>query len=523
MKFLVSFIVICFQFSIYCQNKLISTGNYFEGEPYIAVNPKNQQHIVAAWMGFQLNNKVVIKSSISMDGGNTWSSPIWQPHTSASFSSADVSLGFDNNGNLFMSYIDFDNINHSQGQVLLRKSTDGGFSWSNPTEVISMADCPNKLCIDRPWMAIDISGTNTDGTIYITSMNANQPTLVNPPYNPYIAVSTDGGNSFATPRTIDSTGFLAGSTIPQPMPSPVVNSNGKLSTIFPSYLASQSLFPRLIFAESTTKAASFNYKIAYQGGDFGASEQLLKAGPLLRSNPANPNHYIYLFLSDLYDGSDIMMIETTDGGNSWSNLKRINQDTQGNGKLQDLIWADFDNDGDLVVCWRDRRNASGNTFQNPTEIFASVRYNNEPDFEPDFAISSQLVSHDAILEDNGNDFMHVVFEKDTVYAVWGDVRSGTLKIYLNKWHPQTNISTIHEIKTSTELQLFPNPVSDLLFVNAEKSYNKYEIVNSEGKVLIESNELPENGINIQKLKPGQYLLRVSNTNFVKEEPFIINR
>ena len=52
----------------YSQNTLVSGGTIFEGEPYLVINPQNQQHLVAAWMGFQLNQKVCIKSAVSMDG-----------------------------------------------------------------------------------------------------------------------------------------------------------------------------------------------------------------------------------------------------------------------------------------------------------------------------------------------------------------------------------------------------------------------------------------------------------------------
>jgi hypothetical protein len=68
---LVLFNVFLFIFScatIHAQNQLVSEGNFFEGEPYLVMNPTNNQHLVAAWMGFQFNNKVVIKSSVSTDG-----------------------------------------------------------------------------------------------------------------------------------------------------------------------------------------------------------------------------------------------------------------------------------------------------------------------------------------------------------------------------------------------------------------------------------------------------------------------
>ena len=80
------------------QNILVSGGNIFEGEPYLVVDPQNEQHLVAAWMGFQFNQKIVIKSVFSLDGGSTWSAPVWQAHQQAGNSSADVSLGFDLNG-----------------------------------------------------------------------------------------------------------------------------------------------------------------------------------------------------------------------------------------------------------------------------------------------------------------------------------------------------------------------------------------------------------------------------------------
>ncbi len=84
----------------FAQNTLVSVGNSFEGEPYLAVDPQNQQHLVAAWMGFQVGNKVVIKSSVSTNGGLTWTTPIWQLNLVPTNTSADVSVKFDNLGNV---------------------------------------------------------------------------------------------------------------------------------------------------------------------------------------------------------------------------------------------------------------------------------------------------------------------------------------------------------------------------------------------------------------------------------------
>jgi len=511
MKPLLVTLICVFTYSFFAQNTLVSQGTNFEGEPYLAVNPQNQQHLVASWMGFQVGNKVVIKTSISLNGGLLWSTPTWQPHVVSTYSSADVSVKFDRNGNLFMSYIDYDNVNHLEGKVIVRKSTDGGSTWGNAVEVLSLLDCPNKLCLDRPWMVIDCSGGNLDGTIYITNMNANKPTLVTAPYNPYVTVSADNGSSFAPPRYLDTLNFLAGSTVSQPMPSPVVSSNGKFYAIYPSYLPSQSPFPRMILASSTSAGADMNHQIAYQGVNAGLSNNttnsLLKSGYLLRGNPNDANHLAFFFLSDSDGDADIKMMETVNAGSSWSAIKRINQDPIANDKLQDLVWADFDTDGDLVVCWRDRRNASGSTYGVPTEIFCAVRKNDMTDFEQDFGITSLQVNHNIILDDSGNDFMNVALQNDTAYAIWGDVRSGTLKIYLNKWNINGQSSSLHEIYSQNEEILYPNPTNSSITLPLSAVNSEYYLYNLNGKI-IEKGILSSQIYDCQNHVSGNYFFKI---------------
>jgi hypothetical protein len=47
---------------LFSQNTNISNGIVFDGEPYLAINPNNSQHMVVAWMGFKLNQHLVIKT-----------------------------------------------------------------------------------------------------------------------------------------------------------------------------------------------------------------------------------------------------------------------------------------------------------------------------------------------------------------------------------------------------------------------------------------------------------------------------
>jgi hypothetical protein len=525
----INFFLFAFSFalgsSVLGQNQNISNGTVFDGEPYLVIDPANSQHLVAAWMGFQLGQKITIKTSYSTNGGTTWSSPIWQSHQVTNNSSADVSLSYDMNGNLYMAYIDYDNDNFTNGGIFVRKSTNGGASWGAAVEAISLADCPNQLCLDRPWIAVDKSGGINDGTVYVTSMNADQPTLVTPPYHPYLSVSTNNGSSFVNPRYLDTLGFYAGSTISQPMPSPIVTSDGTFMGIYPAYEpATQGPFAHLYIAKSTSAGVDLNHLDALSGAGNPISDPYVKRGSLFKSDPSDPNHLAYFFLSETNGDADIYFIESFNGGSTWSTQERINQDPVGNGKLQDLVWADFDSDGDLAVCWRDRRNASGNTYQQATEIYGVVRWKDSTDFSTDFPISSTQAAHDVILDGSGNDFMNVNFLNDTIYAVWGDVRTGVLSIYLNKFGVVNGTNSISLISQEAveNLLIYPNPSEDYIQLKHAFKTDHYSVLNTEGKVVLSGKKFPSNGLSIEKLDKGKYTLILESDEWMLSTSFIKN-
>jgi hypothetical protein len=481
------------------QNILVSSGNIFEGEPYLAVNPQNEQHLVAAWMGFQFNQKIVIKSVVSLDGGSTWSAPVWQAHQQTGNSSADVSLGFDLNGNLYMAYIDYDNVNFANGAVICRKSTDGGLSWGAAVVARSINSCPNKLCIDRPWIAID----PLTGSIVITSTNAKQPTLVQAPYHPYMAISSDGGASFSL-QELDAAPFLAGNAIPQPMPSPAFANDGTFMAVYPSYETTQSILPRVVEVNKTAPASFYSYQTAFQGLGFGAGNDTLKSGPHLTIDPNNSGRAAYFFMTAVFGDPDIAFIEKN--GSTWSAPSRVNNDPQANGVIQDLIWADYDTDGDLAVCWRDRRNGTPGTYSSSSQIFCRIQSNQA--WGTEFTISP-IVGHDTILLENGNDFLNVQFQNDQLYTVWGDVRSGSLKIYLNRYNQNDSTNFVQQIPTSSPI--YPNPSKGVFEVPIVCYGQAFEVRNQDGKVVLMG--ALEQQLDLTSFPAGTYYLFVGRQQF----------
>ncbi|WP_438962136.1 T9SS type A sorting domain-containing protein [Nonlabens sp.] len=509
----------------FSQNTNLSNGTVFDGEPYVAINPNNASNIVVAWMGWvNAANRFQIKIKASFDAGNSWSNTALIPHVVSTYSSADPAIAFNNAGEVFISYVDFTGTTPPvTGGVYITKSIDGGLSWGNPVNVIDTTYDGNKWPIDRPWIAIDRSTTSTQGTIYVTSMNLNR---TNAPFNPYVSISTDNGATFST-TYLDAPNWLAGSTNNLPMPSPVVSSTGIFYASYPSYVIAQSPFARLLLASSNDAGATLSHQPV---GNIINPVPLTnfpdakKAG-LLLSNPADANHLAVIGLRTTNGDLDVFLTESFNAGTTWSTPTRVNDDPISNNRMQDLIWGDFDNDGDLIITWRDRRNGSDGTYATDSEIYAAYRPFNATQFQPNFRLSSLLIPYDPILASSGNDFMSVQIENDVVYSVWGDPRNGDLNIWFQKTDPQGNILSLQEISSQqlADIIVYPNPAGDMLTVKSTdiREVTLYDMLGR--SVYSVTSDLYSNQISINTIgfNNGNYMLRVTTASSQRYEKVII--
>lgn len=505
--------LIYFNTLLIAQNQNLSNSFVFDGEPYITINPNNSQHLVVAWMGYKFNNILVINTRVSFDAGSTWSTKNSIPHTMSGYQSADPSMAFDNNGNLYLCFIDY-TPNPAAGAVYVVKSTDGGLNWAAPVEVINVNSDPNKQPVDRPWMVIDNSGGSNDGNIYVTTMNPNVFGPVPPPYNPYFIRSTNGGASFEPWRYLDTTNWLAGSAIPQPMPTPTVSSNGTFHAIYPSYVPSQNPFPQFIIASSSSAGNTFNYNSVFQSANTN-NDTLPKKGYLLISNPADSNHLAFIHPNFDNGDIDVYLTESLDAGVTWSSSTRVNDDPIANNRMQDLMWADFDTDGDLIIAWRDRRNSNDSTYKTNSEIFAAFRKKDSVNFSANFPITDSSITYNSILENNGNDFMCIKLINDTAYAVWGDTRNN----YLNIWFQKIdlingNVSTKDLANNIKPITLYPNPTESTLNIDLginDLNNSFINVLNANGASVIKTNiKSSKTSVDLTNLSSGIYFIKFSN-------------
>ncbi|MUU79800.1 T9SS type A sorting domain-containing protein [Winogradskyella endarachnes] len=521
-KHTITIIFTVYLLASYGQNQNLSNGVIFDGEPYLSINPFNSQHIVVAWMGWvNLSNKFKIKIKSSFDGGETWSTTSELPHTVSGYTSADPSIDFNQNGEVFVCYIDFTGTEAPvTGGVYVSKSTDGGLTWNTPTEVINTNYDGTKWPIDRPWMVIDKSASVNSGNIYVTTMNLNRD---NPSFNPYLSISNDSGNSFTT-TYIDAVGWLAGSINPLPMCSPAVSSNGIFYGVYPSFVLTQSLYAQAFLATSIDAGSTFTYNttITHTTPTNIGNYSYAKKASLLLCNPSNASHLAYIYLSAELGDLDVFLIESLNAGVNWTTPTRINDDPIGNNRMQDLIWGDFDSDGDLVISWRDRRNGTDGTFQNPSEIWASYRSHTATEFSPNFQITNQLVSFDTDLEHAGNDFMSIKTQDDILYAAWGDPRDGELNIWFQRLATDGTVLSINQISSEKipDIFIYPNPTMSKISIESD-ALKKVIIYDLSGKVLLtktNNNNINVIEINTETYPSGTYIIEVttSETTYTKK-------
>ncbi len=495
-------------------NTNISSGIFFDGEPNIAVNPTNPQHIVVSWMGLILTNgqlKIAIKSRATFNGGSSWSTAYTHPHYGTGYGSADPTMAFDKNGKVYLAYIDYKQ-NPDSGGIYITRSTDGGLNWDVASKAFDMYDVPLKRPIDRPWLVCDRSNTTSAGTLYITTKPA---PWIAPPNRSYYKVSIDGGYTWSNIKPIDDTGYLIGNSIAQPLAAPAVTADGLFCAAYPSYVTSQNVLPALYLAKSSNQGTTLSYTTMWTGLN-AVSDTNFKKGYCLLTDPGNANNMTLIIPLVTNSDLDVMTMTSLDGGNNWNALVRVNDDALNNGKAQDMVWGSYNEAGNLIVTWRDRRDASGTDFwNNGYEFYYALSSDNGQTFSANQKLSTQFIAFDSIIAESGNDFMGCAYLGDTLYAVWGDTRNNRMNIYFTKTQLSTNTGLEIALLNNTEqsIKLYPQPTSGTvqIIVSDFENQKQVSVFNVNGMLILQMHiNYKEEMLDLTDIPAGTYFIKAGD-------------
>ena len=368
-KILFSFILFII-FPLFAQYQNVKISSVIFGEEWVSINPKNTNQVVVGVIGNYPPNNSIMGYYYSTNSGLNWAGgPVLS--TLAEPGSDPVML-VDTAGYFY--YICCANWGvpgPNLDKFLCFKSTNGGMNWDNGTLFAQLYPQMD----DMPMGCVDFSNSINRNNIYVTWTLYDSMLSHNPLDSSYVyfTSSTNSGLSFTTPKRVSK---IAGhgyydNTCPEG-PVPAAGSNGEVYVCFPH--SEQVFFNRSTDAGNTW--LNNDVLVSNQPGGWMSIHSPVIACDLSNS-PYRGN--VYIVFSDLRNGDrDIRFTKSTNRGDNWSAVIRVNDDSPGH--LQELPWICVDNvTGYIWIVFYDTRNYGastnadtyvarstdgGNTFQN---------------------------------------------------------------------------------------------------------------------------------------------------------------
>ncbi len=486
-------------------------------EPSIMIDPKNPNVLIA---GANLNNYYV-----SIDSGYTWT----QKTLSSSLGVwGDPTISVDTASNFYFFHLSNPPSGSWIDRIVCQKSKDNGKSWSDG----AYFGLNEKKMQDKQWCAIDRKNNN----MYVTWTQFDVYGSANPKDSSIIlfSKSTDTGNSWSPPMRINKTAgdcVDSGKTVEGAVPT--VGPNGE---IYVSWAGPNGLVFNKSLDQGNTWLKQETFVDSFPGGwDFSISGISRANGlPITACDVSNgPNRgTIYINWSDQRNGAtntDIWLVKSTDGGQTWSLPKKVNDDNSD--KQQFFTWMTIDQtNGYLYFVFYDRRNYSNNE----TDVYMALSKDGGNTF------INRKISQSSFLPNNSTffgDYTNVTAHNGVVRPIWTRLNNGKLSIWTNITKPSDFQSTATvetpDVTEGLSFENYPNPASEEEYVSFKlhrKSTVNLSIYDVNGKKITEiiKNETRDYGTYIEKVSltkwnipAGTYLLRLEIDGKIKQNRLIV--
>ncbi len=318
-----------------------------EVEPYVAINPKNLNNLIAVYQEDRYPNDGAngVLAAVSFDGGRNWQvpKPPYQPlfsqcagldgtHGGDFEMASDPWVDFGADGTAYFAALGFNKSNADTAE-LVSVSTTNGRTWGSPVPVIreNVAD----LSDERPAVSADPTRPHTAYLVWDRHRSAPASKAAGAVY---FSRTTDGGKSWSTARAIYETPIGMQTSANQI----VVTPNGDLINVFNELgLDAGSHHPRhdridlirsvdggLTWSKPTTLATSF-----VAGVKDPQAVAMVRAGDSFTDVAVDPRpgtNTIYAVWGDSRfiraQTQQIALAKSTDGGRTWSEPVAVSMD-----------------------------------------------------------------------------------------------------------------------------------------------------------------------------------------------------
>jgi len=485
--FLLIFILLLLPIKLFCQHQNIlidATGN--PEEPSIFINPKNTKQIVA---GANIN-----KVFYSDDSGLTWKSG----KMSSSFGVwGDPVILVDTSGNFYFFHLSYGS--GSEGwldRIVCQKLNDfNSKSWNDG----SFMGSDFKKDHDKQWTVVNPK-TNE---IYSTWTVFDKYDSTNPKdsSNIHFSKSSDGGMTWSKDIRINELGgdcLDSDNTTEGAVPS--VGPNGEI------YVA-WSNRNKIWFDKSTDNGTTWLSNDVFVANQFGGWDYSIpgisrcNGLPITVCDLSNSAHRgtIYVNWTDQKNGvddTDVWLCKSNDGGNTWSEPKRVNDDEPG--KHQFFTWMSIDQTtGYLYFVYYDRRRFN----DNKTDVYMALSKDGGDSFV-NFRISESPFIPDANVF--FGDYNNLSVQNGVIRPIWTRMDNGITSVW-TAIVDETKVKNEDISKDDCEnLNLFPNPTKNIVYYSykiRKKTNVRVELISQDGKMI-------HNLVNNIEQEPNMYVIEI---------------
>lgn len=435
-------------------NVMISDQNDPE-EVSICINPKNTNQIVA---GANLNNYFY-----SDDGGLSWTHNILQDSVYGVW--GDPIIFTDTSGAFYYSHLANPPSSTVGGswidRIVFTKSLDGGMTWWNGGTVVGkngvkaqdkegvvVNQANNEIYVT--WTQFDNYGSSNplDSSVILFSKSNDAGLTWIPP----IRISKNAGDCVDDDQTVEGA-------------IPTVGPNGEIYVVWTGpdgFVLNKSLDGGDTWLEEEIYVidmpGGWNYNI---GG-----LQRCNGLPQLRTDlSGGPNHgTMYLNWTDQRNGSndtDVWLIKSTNGGDTWSTPVRVNDDQLG--RQQFLTWMDIDQtNGNIYCVFYDRRNYS--SISDSTDVFLAFSVDGGAIFQNRQINEFGFVPSPAIFF---GDYISISAVDNIIRPIWMAYNDNTLSVWtalIDGSIVGLNSSILNTYSPIDLQQNYPNPFNESTWI-----------------------------------------------------------
>jgi hypothetical protein len=389
-------------------NVRVFNSPYNQTEPSISVSPSSPNNIfIGANTDYGMGYYSSFNSGTSYSGGDIMPGSVYY--------STNPYVAHNNTGALYYNYLD--------DYIVTDRSFNNGLNWGGRMVV------PSSTLYDMNTIAIDKTPTSSFyNRIYVawSNFNLTQPAI-------YLSYSTDNGITFSNSIPIGSpqaSHYEQGAKL-------IVTPSGVVYCFWATpNISNNNIEDKIAFTKSTDGGITWSAP-AYPITINGIRGFLQPNGIRVNSFPSaatDNNGNIFLTwsqrnLAPAGSDADVCFSFSNNGGTSFSNPVRVNDDALNNGKNQFLPWIAVDNINDNVaIAFYDNRDAYSS---DSCDIYASVSTNGGTSFT-NIKVSDRThrpVPLSGYADGYYSDYIGVAASNNFIYPAWADNRNGIVQIY----------------------------------------------------------------------------------------------